>query len=53
MLCRAPHILYHIAAILAAHWPEFLAQYKRLIRQSGHGALKFWNAEALGKIQPH
>jgi len=32
MLRPAPHIRYHIAAILAAHWIEFLAQYKRWIR---------------------
>ena len=53
MLCPAPHILYPIAAILSAHWLEFVAQYKRWIRPSGHGELKFWNAEELGKIQPH
>ena len=27
----APHIRYHIAAILAAHWIEFVAQYKQRI----------------------
>ena len=32
MLRPAPHIRYHIAAILAAHWIEFVAQYKRWIR---------------------
>ena len=26
------HIRYHIAAILAAHWIQFVAQYKRWIR---------------------
>ena len=31
MLCPAPHIRYHIAAILAAHWIEFVAQYKQWI----------------------
>ncbi len=29
MLRPAPHIRYHIAAILAAHWIQFLRQYKR------------------------
>jgi hypothetical protein len=32
MLRPAPHTRYHIAAILAAHWIEFVAQYKRWIR---------------------
>ena len=32
MLRPAPHIRYHIAAILAAHWLQFIAQYKRWIR---------------------
>jgi hypothetical protein len=32
MLGPAPHIRYHIAAILAAHWVQFVAQYKRWIR---------------------
>ena len=32
MLRPAPHIRYHIAAILAAHWIQFVAQYKRWIR---------------------
>ena len=32
MLRPAPHTPYHIAAILAAHWIEFVAQYKRWIR---------------------
>jgi len=32
MLRPAPHIRYHIAAILAAHWIEFVAQYKLWIR---------------------
>ncbi len=32
MLRPAPHIRYHIAAILAAHWVQFVAQYKRWIR---------------------
>ncbi len=53
MLCRAPHIRYHIAAILAAHWLEFVALYKRWIRLAGHGVLEIWNAGILGKIQPH
>ena len=32
MLPPAPHIRYHIAAILAAHWISFIAQYKKWIR---------------------
>jgi hypothetical protein len=32
MLRPAPHIRYHIASILAAHWIQFVAQYKRWIR---------------------
>jgi len=32
MLRPVPHIRYHIAAILAMHWVEFVAQYKRWIR---------------------
>ena len=32
MLRPAPHIRYHIAVILAAHWIEFVAQYKQWIR---------------------
>ena len=32
MLRPAPDIRYHIAAILAAHWIQFVAQYKRWIR---------------------
>ena len=32
MLRPGHHIRYHIAAILAVHWVEFLAQYKRWIR---------------------
>ena len=32
MLRPAPHTRYHIAAILAAHWIQFVAQYKRWIR---------------------
>ena len=32
MLRQAPHIRYHIAAILAAHWIQFVVQYKRWIR---------------------
>ncbi len=35
MLRAAPHIRYHIAAILAAHWIQFLAQYKRWIPARG------------------
>ena len=31
MLRPAPHIRYHIAAILAVHWIQFVAQYKRWI----------------------
>ena len=30
MLRPATHIRYHITAILAAHWVQFVAQYKRL-----------------------
>ena len=53
MLRPAPHIRYHIAAILAAHpaWAGFVVQYKRWIRPAGHGVLEFWNAGTLGKIQ--
>jgi hypothetical protein len=32
MLRAVPHIRYHISAILAVHWAEFVAQYKRWIR---------------------
>ena len=32
MLRPATHIRYHIAAILAVHWVQFVAQYKRWIR---------------------
>ncbi len=32
MLRPATHIRYHITAILAAHWVQFVAQYKRWIR---------------------
>jgi len=32
MLRPAPHIRYHIAAILAAHWTQFVVHYKRWIR---------------------
>jgi hypothetical protein len=32
MLRPAPHIRYHIAAILATHWIQFVVQYKRWIR---------------------
>lgn len=32
MLRTAPHIRYHIAAILAVHWIQFVLQYKRWIR---------------------
>ena len=32
MLRPAPHIRYHIAAILAVHWLQFVVQYKRWIR---------------------
>jgi len=32
MLRPAPHIRYHIAGILAVHWLQFVAQYKRWIR---------------------
>jgi hypothetical protein len=32
MMRPAPHIRYHIAAILSVHWIQFVAQYKRWIR---------------------
>lgn len=32
MLATTAHIRYHIAAILAAHWVAFVAQYRRWIR---------------------
>ena len=32
MLRPTPNIRYHIATILAAHWIQFVAQYKRWIR---------------------
>jgi len=32
MLRPSTHIRYHIAAILAVHWVQFVAQYKRWIR---------------------
>ena len=32
MLRPVAHIRYHIAVILAAHWLQFVAQYKRWIR---------------------
>jgi hypothetical protein len=32
MLRPATHIRYHITAILAVHWLQFVAQYKRWIR---------------------
>jgi len=32
MLGTVPHIRYHIAAILAAHWTAFVAQYRKWIR---------------------
>ena len=32
MLRPSPHIRYHIAAILAVYWVQFVAQYKRWIR---------------------
>ena len=35
MLRTATHIRYHIAAILAAHWVQFVAQHKRWIRPGG------------------
>ena len=31
MLLHAPHIRYHIGAMLAAHWIEFVSQHKRWI----------------------
>jgi hypothetical protein len=40
MLRPATHIRYHITAILAVHWLQFVAQYKRWIRPSGLG---YWN----------
>jgi len=35
MLRPAPHIRYHLAAILAVHWLQFVAQYKRWIPAKG------------------
>ena len=32
------HIRYHITAILAAHWDQFVAQYKRWIGQKNRAA---------------
>jgi hypothetical protein len=32
MLRPAPHIRYHNASIRAAHWIQFVRQYKRWIR---------------------
>ena len=32
MLRPTPHIRYHITAIFAAYWIQFVAQYKRWIR---------------------
>ena len=32
MLRPATHIRYHITVILAVHWLQFVAQYKRWIR---------------------
>ena len=47
MLRPAPHIRYHIAAILAAHPARagFVVQYKRWIthQEWGSGILEFWN----------
>jgi len=40
MLRPATHIRYHITAILAVHWLQFVAQYKRWIRPEGLG---YWN----------
>jgi hypothetical protein len=40
MLRPATFIRYHITAILAAHWVQFVAQYKRWIRPWGPG---YWN----------
>jgi len=40
MLRPATHIRYHITAILAVHWLQFVAQYKRWIRPQGPG---YWN----------
>ena len=34
MLRPAPHIRYHIAAILAAHWIQFVAQSRIALNQS-------------------
>ena len=53
MLHPAHHIRYPIAAILATHWIQFVVQYKRWIRPSGHGVLEFCNAGTLAKTQPH
>ena len=45
MLRPATHIRYHITAILAVHWLQFVAQYKRWIETDPkflmyHGGLK-------------
>ena len=53
MLRPAPHIRYHIAAILAAHWIEFVAQYKLWIRPTRHGVLEYWNDGRMGLIGIH
>ena len=50
MLRPAPHIRYHIAAILAAHWIQFVLQYKRWIRPTRHGVLEYWNDGRMGLI---
>ena len=48
MLRPAPHIRYHIAAMLAAHWIQFVLQYRRWIRPTKHGVLEYWNDGKMG-----
>jgi hypothetical protein len=47
MLRPATPIRYHITAILAAHWVQFVAQY--LDQAIGAGVLEYWNDARLGQ----
>ena len=47
MLRPASHIRYHIAAILATDWIQFVLQYKRWIQPSG--PVK-WSSGMMGLI---
>ncbi len=47
MLRPAPHIRYHIAAILAAHWIQFVLQYKN--DGSDQQDMGCWNSGILEK----